>query len=384
MNIVKHGRLPVVGILGTNGTVSRTVATASGALGLAGANTGNLIYHFGAELNLRGPRLYLSLAGGVDWAQVRRSIDVLHIPAANQLNPEFDITELARIVDFLDKPVFIAGLGMQCELSESDADVVLQPGALQFLAVLQRLAPGIGVRGEATRRLLERHGVGHAVVTGCPSNFINPNISGATIQQALDRVRALPSPTIDFFPGTLSNHRRTEAKLRQLTDDFACRYVLQTNPDLFNFVSGAIEQSALAYLRWERLALGAGVSEQVYNQNYAERGTYYFSAPAWIDSVAQRDLGIGMRMHGVVATIQGGAAGVCVVSDGRIRELVHTMGYPHVSLDDVERADSLQALLEQVVFSPGEFDIKRQAAFQTYRQLADACGVHLNETGLHC
>lgn len=379
--MAKLSKLPVIGILGTNGTVSRTVAGAANALALAGDNTGNLVYQFGADCNIRGPRVHLPSHIDLDWSEVRRSIDVLHIPAANQLNPEFDISGLAKLADYLDKPIFIAGLGMQCELAEGEQDIELAPGALQFIDVLKRLAPGVGVRGEGTQRLLARHGLTGAVVTGCPSNFINRQISGATIQARLQRAAALPRPRIDFFPGTLSNHRQAEARLRSLAGQFDCRYVLQTNPALFDFVSGNGGDAAREYLCWERAALASTASQEAYDQLYAERATFYFSAPAWIDSVARRDFAIGMRMHGVVATIQGGTAAACVVSDGRIRELVDTMAYPHLTLADVGAAASMRELIERVKFVPAQFDGKRQEAFRNYRQLASESGVQLDETG---
>ena len=376
----KHSKLPVVGILGTNGSVSSCVGTLGLAMDLAGQNTGNLVYHYAADRHLLGPRLHLPLNPAVDWAQVRRSIDILHIPAANQLNPAFDVSLLADVADFLDKPIFIAGLGMQCELSEAPEDVTLNSDALRFIDVLKRLAPGVGVRGVESGRMLQRHGIGRAVVTGCPSNFINRSITGSTIAAQLDRVRALTLPRIDFFPGTLSNHRPTEAKLRSLTAIGDYRYVLQTNRFLFDVVDGHGDEAGLSYLDWERAQLFPDMPQCEYNALYRTRGAYYFSAPAWIDDAGRRDLGIGMRMHGVVATIQGGAAGVCVVADGRIKEMVDTMGYPHLTVDDVAQAGSLAELLAMTRFSPGDFDAARAHAFAHYRQLARETGLSVDET----
>lgn len=379
--MIKNSKLPVVGILGTNGTISMAPGAAGDALHRVGWNTGNLIYQYAADRNLRGPRLHFTLEAGPDLSEIRRSIDILHIPAANQLNPHVDLTALVDTIEFLDKPVFIAGLGMQCELS--DDEMVLNPDALRFIDSLKKLAAGIGVRGEATRRLLARHGVVDVAVTGCPSNFINRTISGSSIQSQLSRVRALPGPRLDFFPGTLSNHRHIEAKLRTLTAGCDRRMVLQTNPALFNFVGGQHDdREALSYLAWERGEIAPGQSQEEFNASYANAATFYYSAPAWIDSVARRDLGIGMRMHGVVATIQGGAAGVCVVSDGRIKELVEAMGYPKVSLEDVAQASTLNDVLDRVSFDAAGFDEKRRAAFSAYSRLARETGLVLDESTL--
>ncbi|MCC6071283.1 polysaccharide pyruvyl transferase family protein [Massilia sp. GCM10020059] len=375
--MTNHKR-PVVGVFGTNGTLSRALSQPQTSLKLAGDNTGNLVYQYAADLNITDPKLYFSQAESNDLDVIKDSIDVLHIPAANQLNPNFDLAGWAHIVNYIAKPVFIAGLGLQCELSEDE--IVLTEGTVRFIDALKRHAPLIGVRGRATQRLLERHGVENVVVTGCPSNFINRSIDGSTISAALARAADLTHPKVDFYPGTLSNHRSTEAKLRDLVSGFDCRYVLQTNPNLFNFIDGDRDnQKTLDYLAWERAALSPSMSQQDYNDCYSKNGSYYFSAAAWIDSASRRDLGIGMRMHGVVATIQGGGAGVCVVSDGRIQELVNTMAYPHVSLDDVNTATSLREVLDKVKFNAARYDAQRSSLFELYRRAAMACGVAVNE-----
>ena len=160
-----------------------------------------------------------------------------------------------------------------------------------------------------------------------------------------------------------------------MVHDHEKRYVLQTNEKLFDFVDGNSSPEIENYLAWERQTVAPHLSQEEFNAIYSKLSCYYFSAPAWIDSAAKRDLGIGMRMHGVVATIQGGTAGVCVVSDGRIEELVDTMGYPHVKPADVESERTLVGLLERVNFDPISFDAKRENLKSAYLKIASATGI---------
>lgn len=366
--------VPVVGILGTNGSVSRSLPPCGRSMEAVGWNTGNLIYQFAAHSYVTAPKLGFTLDSGTDLDALRNSIDILHIPAANQLNPDIDLLSWAQMIEYIDKPLFIAGLGIQCELSEDKIE--LTAGTVAFIEALKKYAPKIGVRGASTAAVLKRYGVDSAVITGCPSNFLNPNVSGTSLAGRLAAAKAAACLRVDYFPGTISHHLGVETHLRKLVAEHDFRYVLQTNESLFQFVDGVRDDpGVMHYIDWERKKLVPETPRSDFESVYAQRATYYFSAPAWLDSMSQRDLGIGMRMHGVVASIQGGAAGACVISDGRIHELVTTMGYPRLSLDDAREARTLTELIGAVDFNPALFDEKRQHLASAYRSIAEESGV---------
>jgi len=368
---------PVVGILGTNGSISRALPPIGRSLEMAGWNTGNLIYQFAAHNYVTSPKVTITLGSSNEFEKIRNSIDILHIPAANQLNPKFDLRSWAQLIEYMDKPLFIAGLGIQCDLS--DEEIVLSEGTIAFINALKRYAPKIGVRGASTASVLKRYGVDTAVITGCPSNFLNPKVNGVSLAAQIAKAKASSSLRVDYFPGTMSHHLDIETKLRALVAKHDFRYVLQTNEHLFKYVDGVRDDPEMShYINWEHMKLTPEISRKDYESIYAERTDYYFSAPGWLDSMLRRDLGIGMRMHGVVASIQGGAAGACVVADGRIQELVNTMGYPSLSLDDARNASSLNELLGAVSFDPIQFDEKRRNLANSYRGIARESGVPIN------
>lgn len=368
------GSSPVIGILGSNGTVSRALPPRGQSMEAVGWNTGNLVYQYAAHTYVRAPVVGFTLGPNTDLDIVRKSIDILHIPAANQLNPDIDLLAWAQMIEYIDKPLFIAGLGIQCELSEEE--IQLTGGTISFIAALRKYAPKVGVRGASTARLLARYGLDEAVITGCPSNFLNPNVNGASLAGRIAAARASSRLRVDYFPGTISHHRDIESHLRNLVLDHDFRYILQTNELLFQFVDGIRDNpGVIDYIEWERGQLAPQSGRSDYEAIYANKTSYYFSAPAWLDGMAQRDLGIGMRMHGVIASIQGGTAGACVVSDGRIQELVNTMEYPRVSLDEARAATTLTDLIGSIHFDAGLFDEKRRHLAGAYRSIAQESGV---------
>jgi len=372
--MTKMKSAPVVGILGTDGSVSRTLPPWGRSMEAVGWNTGNLIYQYAANRYITSPKVGFTLDSSTDLDTLRRSIDILHIPAANQLNPDIDLLSWAQLIEYIGKPLFIAGLGIQCELS--DNQINLTDGTVAFINAVKRHAPKVGVRGASTAAVLKRYGLDTAVITGCPSNFLNANVNGTSVASRIAAAKATHKLRVDYFPGTISHHLDVEVNLRKLVMTHDFRYVLQTNEALFQFVDGIRDDpSVMDYVDWERRRLCPETPRDEYEDIYINHTTYYFSAPAWLDSMSGRDLGIGMRMHGVVASIQGGSAGACVVSDGRINELVNTMGYPRLTLENARAASSLVELLETISFSPSEFDERRQHLASVYRNIAIESGV---------
>lgn len=366
-------RLATVGILGQPGSVRRSGFDAEGAMHEVGMNTGNLMFQYSCAENIVNPRVHFEL-WSADVKMLRETIDVLVIPAANQLNPAWDLKWWAKLIEDLDKPVVIAGLGAQAKVGEV-AEIMLQPGSRRFVDLLKERAAVVGVRGERTRDLLHSLGVENVEVTGCPSNFIVDEVSGAAIQQRIDRLAGISSPSVNFLPGTLEPYtRECEAALWRLTSPHLSKVIYQTNPLMLDF---SVEKRTTAegrkYLRWEAGTLG--VSFEEYRNTLRRRAKFYFSAPAWIDDVSTDDLTIGQRIHGAVAAIQGGSLGVCVAFDSRTLELSQTMGYPYLLADEVPEIKEIATLGQHVRFDADDFDRKRATLRSSLKSTLEQFGV---------
>ena len=111
---------------------------------------------------------------------MRERCDIVVMACANQLGPHSNLEQLAITFERTKLPILAIGLGAQAR--EFGATVELTAGTRRWLDVVAAhapvKAPNIGVRGEFSREQVERNGQhDRAVVTGCPSNLINPDPS---------------------------------------------------------------------------------------------------------------------------------------------------------------------------------------------------------------
>jgi hypothetical protein len=81
-----------------------------------------------------------------------------------------------------------------------------------------------------------------------------------------------------------------------------------------------------------------------------------------------------MRIHGAVAAIMGGTAGVCVAFDSRTLELAKTMGVPYVRHDEVEGATSMDSILRNVRFNADYFDSMQAACISEIEKILLSSG----------
>ena len=95
----------------------------------------------------------------------------LAIAAANFLRQDSDMTPLANLVEKIDKPVLITGLG--AESQSTDKIPELMDGTVRFLKEISKRCDYFGVRVNLARLFVKPTGLINAKVMGCPSIFIN-------------------------------------------------------------------------------------------------------------------------------------------------------------------------------------------------------------------
>ena len=140
----------------------------------SGGNLGNFAFIEALWRQLQ-PDVVL-LPWHVDPQEARARCDLLVFAAANQLGAHTDLGDFADHLERVGLPLVAVGLGAQSANLASPPR--LSAGTMRFARTLGALAPtgkpNIAVRGEFTRRVLEKLGLGdHAVTLGCPSNFLN-------------------------------------------------------------------------------------------------------------------------------------------------------------------------------------------------------------------
>lgn len=369
-------RLPVVGVLGTPGGLLLAAHDIDEAIDVLGENTGNMMFQYACWKLLRNPKVDFNFRQlpDIDW--LRRNIDVLLIPAANQLNPNWDLGWWADFLEKLDKPVIVVGLGAQSKMEE-EGSIALQPGTVRYLHVLARRANVIGVRGASTLQVLRQHGVQNGVITGCPSNFINPEVDAAAIAGKIEQLGTREAPTVNHLFGTMEDYaREPERRMTALCRQEDARIVYQTNRHIFHLLArGAASEEARKYFAWERAVLSPDLSLDDYIARIAARGRFFVNAMTWLDEVGRDDLSVGMRIHGAVAAIQGNSLGVCVAFDSRTLELVQTMGYPYVLADDLQKIERIRELPSVIQFSADGFEEARRTLRGSLKLAMEQFGV---------
>ncbi|WP_226583469.1 polysaccharide pyruvyl transferase family protein [Acuticoccus sediminis] len=366
--------MKTVALSGTNGGVcfaSRGFAT---ALNEIGQNTGNAMFQYALWQRIAGPKLSVSMFQNP--APVREMADVLVIPAANQINPKWDLGAWADFVERVELPCVVLGLGAQAAIDSNPA-LDLSAGTLRFLHALRERATTIGVRGEFTRRVLELQGVTNTAITGCPSQTINPHVRGRTIAAFLERAKETRNPSIAYVFGTMEPETRaTEAILSRLVADHRHRVIYQTEPRILETLhERQLVPGAEAFLKWIGSLVRPDMKSGQYQRYVLNRGRFFSDARTWIDAMREYDVTLGLRIHGAVAAIQANRPGICVAFDSRTLELAETMGYPYVRGRDLAEGETLRTLLDKVVFDPDRLDQCRALHTRRIDEILQAAGI---------
>lgn len=365
-----------VAIFGTNGGTSFSGYGFEDALTRIGMNTGNAIFQFALWKMVANPKL--TVEPGMTADDIRDNAQHILIPAANQVNAAWDMGWLADMLERCDLPVTCIGLGAQAG-TDSDPRLDLKPGTVRYLRVLSERTGRIGLRGPFTQQVLEHFGVTNTVVTGCPSQTINPRLSGAAIQAQLDAVRQMRRPSVGYVLGTLEAETRlAERALAQQIASLPHQLILQTDPRLLRAIHDRhVPQDDAAYVKWVQGVMRPDLSTDDFIAYFLQNAAFYSDARTWIDGMRRHDVVLGMRIHGAVTAIQADKLGVCVTFDSRTKELAQTMGYPYLPMDRITSDQTLGQMLEHVIFDADRFDEARARNTATIRDILQQDGLSL-------
>lgn len=349
-------------IVGSDGGVSFAAEGFQEALTRIGENTGNALFQRAVWNLLPGPK-FSAGPGLMSPNTVRQIADVLVIPAANQINPDFKMDVWADYVEAVDLPCLVVGLGAQSnDPNLAPEQLALPDGVKRFANAISSRSKTIGVRGDFTKKVLASMGITNTEITGCPSQTLNKRVSGA---QIAERIHAFPSkqnPTVALLAGTLQDYtRRTENILYSTVSPIENHTVIyQTDKNILRFIHDrALNDNAREFFSFMRNVVRPDLNSDGFFHYLGKRGRFFSDARSWIDAMSTVDLAIGMRIHGAMAAIQAGRLGVCVAFDSRTLELAKTMGVPYILAENIEDGATIESLIEFINFDPKDFDNKR-------------------------
>lgn len=313
------------------------------------------------------------LAHGWDGERLRDAIrmdfDLVVLGMASAIRPQYDFTALAQIVEVLDTPFVVLGLGMQDPLPAStDA---LAPAAHQFLATANRKALIFGIRGTETQAWLQSVGLANSTVLGCPSMYLYPN-----------NLLALQTPVVKpdsvaITAGHLDMRHRRSHILIALFDGMHSHYVMQDEIKLPAIVSASRKPLYNDATGEVNAAICRAVFGRRHGRTPPFAGYWYFQTmDAWRVFCTRGDFFAGDRVHGGIVAMQAGIPAVVLWNDLRARELTAFCGIPNLHVEAAVGAragDVARTMLDRG--SIEEFKDTYQARLARFDQTLRQCGL---------
>ena len=306
--------------------------------------------------------------------EARSRCDLLVFAAANQLGSHTDLGDLAQNLETIGLPVVAVGLGAQSpDLSQPPR---LSAGTQRWVRTLAALAPtarpNIAVRGEFTRRTLEKLGLGERAITlGCPSNFLNsqPDFY-ARLGRRRGRVERLcVAAGSRHFAGV----RDVERQFVRLVSATGGAYVVQDNSAFLAFARG--EPLAPTEAEAIRAYLAPDSTPEALDLWRRRHAVAFADATSWLDAMHGFDFAVGARIHGVLLPIQAGVPGGVVAHDSRTLELCQTMGVPVLLPQEIPAGLTATDLPKLFEFDVAAYAATRERLRRVYVEFLRGCGI---------
>jgi polysaccharide pyruvyl transferase WcaK-like protein len=341
-------------------------------LGHFGHNVGNLAFVYAMSQQVIGDKAYYANIKK-SMANIASEYDVLVFPAANNIGEKSDMGWLADIIEKTNLPILVVGLGVQAYFGKDD--FALTPGTRRFFDVVRERNIKLGVRGKYTQDFLARHGVETAYVTGCPSNFINPNPHlGAAV---LEKRYAELATGISSVALNLEYFRLESEKVQVLTkwvNEFSGALILQSDESVFSLLRNDYAED-LKKAAWIGQYFLGNQNVEDLKRWLVRYGRIYCHVPSWMDYLRGLSLSVGSRFHGNMLAIQAGTPAVVFPHDTRTQEMCETMLLPHFAWEKIVPGTGVQDVLKEVHFDGAAFDKNRAHLARVYRELVRNVGL---------
>ncbi len=362
-----------IAIIGNPGYVKQSFLKSSEEIFKeVGLNTGNLAFWYAVNSHIENDKTYFGWE--FDPLYLNKNFDRVIFIGANQLNPAWDMSNLANKFVKLTIPLIVIGLGAQAEFGHDVLDQ--QDGTVKFMEAIAEKSTNISVRGALTKSVFKKYDIDNVKITGCPSNFINPYKDIAKLSNPKNFT---PKKKIVFnidIVHKLRNFLPLVTDWSRGLDDFICVSQAPLNivqasrsKDINN------EKELLTNIR-NLLLPGATLS---YTASFVnETFKAYFNAEMWMEELLHYDFSIGTRMHGNMLAFQMGIPTVFVAHDERVLEMFQTMKLPYVMIDDIYKYKNLKNISNHVIYDENIYKETRQKLCQEYVSILEENSLSIN------
>ncbi len=331
----------------------------------SGGNSGNLAFQFAIASHLGGT---VSLKAWSATAQdIRASGDIIVLPLANQLGRHTNLAGAADRLNEFNLPV--VGIGLGAQSNSQTANVELTEGTMKWLATIARLAPSahpnIGTRGAYTKGQIARLGFGEsAVVTGCPSNFINETDIAQRLEVGYARVPRHVAVSAGI-PWAV-DLKAIEQDLASIVTLCGSAYIVQHGLEMLRLARGEFDEMEPDTLEACRAYITPHLSLDEFKTWCRHYAIAFYDARAWMDFVRRFDFVVGTRFHGTMLAMQAGVPAGCITHDSRTQEMCETMGVPYCHFDKIKSAITLRNVRDFFVFDAHGYREKRRQLLASY------------------
>jgi hypothetical protein len=342
----------------------------------AGQNTGNLAISHALD------RTIANVVGTVGW---HTESEMLHdsrtaaiMALSNQLGPHADMGDPSG--GFARLACRMVGIGLGAQAPRLDHEIQVPAGTLDWVRVMQDHAPtsspNIALRGEFTRRLLEKHGLADkTTVLGCPTLFLSPEKNlGAKVAERFAQT-CVGRVAVAAGHQHWRHLRPLEHSLVGIIDKTNGAYVCQSPLEMVRL--GRAEAAILEKTEFNDCLkyVHPQKSPSDFTEWTKEKAFSFFSVPAWMEFLRRFDFVVGTRIHGAILGLQAGIPSLCITHDSRTAELCQTMKIPGVPASAVAGGVTVDRLASLFEFDPAVFDRNRQHLAAAYAAFLESNGL---------
>lgn len=337
-----------------------------GLMDASGANLGNFAFRHALRFIVSGLDDYTKVRWR-DLPAIAKTSEIDHVvlSCANWLGlseqDERANNNRVRAIESTDQPAVCFGLGVQAKLTDDLPE--LGPNTLRLAKALSKRGVTVSVRDELTRKVLEAAGLKNAIVTGCPSNFINPDPDLGRKIAATARELAKTKPDWTELRSLISEasggHAYSSKVVRnhfEMLDQAPGFYLIQS-PALLPFLLREDDTIPEMYARADPFKEEPGKCATILRRTLI----HFSSIESWMDFARTCHLSFGMRIHGTMVPLQSGVPSALIAHDTRTVGLAERMGIPWVTPEDFVHTYSKDpvALLNHIADVMDRYDVRR-------------------------
>jgi hypothetical protein len=272
-------------------------------------------------------------------------------------------------------------MGLGAQAADTDSDINVPQGTLNWVRVIQEHsptgAPNIAVRGEHTKRILEKYKLDEKVVVlGCPSLFINrQNNLGARIENRfLSNRGKLRIAVAAGHPGW-PHLAPIESSLSNIVSKTNGSYICQSPLEMVSIGRGECCMLPVETRNFIRNYIHPDLTDAEFIDWSDIHALSFLSASAWLEYIRRFDFVIGTRIHGVMLGIQAGIPSLCIAHDSRTEELCQTMMVPYVKAHSIANGLIYEDISRLFVFDGKQFDMNRAKLAKDYVDFLQSNGI---------